>query len=97
MIIQPESFWASRGFTDALTGLVIAVTGYISVIVGRVKVKQDETAEKVKTIETHTNGMLTALQTKIDVQDATAQHIAELTTKDKQIAQLTKDQPKDVK
>jgi hypothetical protein len=41
---------------------------------------------KVDTIETHTNGMLTALQGKVDAQDLAAKNLADITAKDKIIA-----------
>jgi|ERR1700691_2130959 len=50
---------------------------------------QVATAAKVDTIETHTNGMLTALQGKVDAQDLAAKNLADMTAKDKQIAALT--------
>jgi hypothetical protein len=49
---------------------------------------QVATAAKVDTIETHTNGMLTALQVKVDAQDLAAQNLANITEKDKQIAAM---------
>jgi hypothetical protein len=51
------------------------------------------TAAKVDTIETHTNGMLTALQGKVDAQDLAAKNLADITARDKQIADLTPKPP----
>jgi hypothetical protein len=79
----PVPFWESPAFTTAIVLLVGAVIAYFQ---SRTNAKVNTTAEKVATIETHTNGMLTALQTKVDTQNVEAQHLAEVTDLNKKIA-----------
>ena len=82
----PVPFWESSAFTTAVVLLIGAVMAYFQ---SRTTAKVDKTAAKVDTIETHTNGMLTALQNKVDLQEKDRMHLAEITEKDKQIASLT--------
>jgi hypothetical protein len=76
----PVHFWDAPAFTTALELLVLAVIGALQVWV----------AAKVKTIETHTNGMLTSLQTKVDAQNTLRETTATDTQKNIEIALLKK-------
>lgn len=82
----PTPFWDSPAFTTAAVLLMGAIIAYIQ---SRIASKQDRIAQKVETVEKHTNGMLSALQAKVDTQQSDATHLAEITEKDKQIAALT--------
>src|ERR1700691_1271445 len=76
----------------ALTAAGLVVKAWATNLANKLQAShttQLETAAKVQTIETHTNGMLVALQTKVDAQDTAARNLAEITAKDKQIAALT--------
>jgi hypothetical protein len=88
----PVPFWDSPAFTSAAVVLVGVIIAYLQ---NKTKAKVDDTASKVATIETHTNGMLTALQNKVDTQDLNAKHLAEITEKDRLLA--LKDNPPEPK
>jgi hypothetical protein len=86
MTPTPIPFWDSPLFTNAILALIAAVIIYLQT---KTNAKVDKTADKVAVIETHTNGMLTALQTTVDSQKTEAMHVAAMTEKDKEIAALT--------
>jgi DNA-binding transcriptional regulator YdaS (Cro superfamily) len=87
IVLQPVPFWESPAFTSAIVVLLGILGAYFQ---GKMAAKVNTTAEKVATIETHTNGMLSALQVRIDTQRAEAIHLAAVAQKDREIAELMK-------
>jgi hypothetical protein len=96
--ITPVPFWDSPAFT---TAMVLLVGAFVSIIQYWIKSRTDAKVQalaehnaqimgKVDVIEKHTNGMLTALQTKVDSQERERVTTAEATEKDKEIAMLKK-------
>ena len=98
MQYPPVPFWDSPAFTTAMVLLMGAVVSLIQYWVkartdAKVQLLADHTAKiggKVDVIEQHTNGMLTALQTKVDTQEKDRVTTAAATEKDKEIALLKK-------
>ena len=80
----PGSFWSNPAFIIAMVTLMTAFGGLITALTSWV-------AFKVKTIETHTNGMLTTLQQKVDDQNVLREATKVLTDKNIEIAALKKD------
>lgn len=83
---SPTPFWDSPAFTTAAVLLMGALYSGIQLWV---KSKQDDMAKKVEKIETHTNGMLSALQGKVDAAELARINQEQLTQKDIKIAELT--------
>ena len=90
MYNAPVHFWDSPAFTTTVVALFLAIIGYLQ---SKTSKKVDAIDTRTSTIEKHTNGMLTALQTKVDTQQSDAVHLAEITDKDKQIAALSPKPP----
>jgi hypothetical protein len=96
--VQSVPFWDSPAFTTAMVLFMGAVVSLIQYwIKARTDAKVQALAEhtamikgQVDVIEKHTNGMLTALQTKVDTQERERQTTAVNTEKDKEIALLKK-------
>jgi hypothetical protein len=92
---QPVPIWDQPLFGNILMGLIAALTAYIlkktanmEATLDAIKPKTDVTADKVAVIETHTNGMLRELQSKVDAASIAKDIQAVITKKDIEIAEL---------
>jgi hypothetical protein len=83
---QDEKFKKQQEHTEAVRYKVEALAGDTARVV-----------DKVDVIEKHTNGMLTALQNKVEAQQLEKQTTAAATEKDKEIALLKRAEPAEKK
>jgi len=96
VVIPAFAYWIARQLQanhEATKVAAAAATVAANVAVGAANASADASAQISKTaeaIKSNTDGITSKLQAQVEAQAITAQHIADMTEKDKVIAQLTK-------